>query len=84
MLLRVARNLRSDVTKVSSMSPFIRKRFPASADDDVFHDPVMRLVIVILVLFTLASASALAVVYWGDSYVVPAWDERSVPPPDLD
>ena len=56
-------------------------RTAPSDEDDVFHDPLMRVVLVILLLFTLISAIGLGVVYWGDSYAVPSWNERSVPPP---
>jgi hypothetical protein len=56
----------------------------ASDDEDAWHDPLMRIVMVILLLATLIFVAGLGVVYWGDSYAVPSWDERSVPPPSID
>lgn len=36
-----------------------------------------------LLLITLLFIAGLGVIYWGDSYAVPAWDEQSVPAPKL-
>jgi hypothetical protein len=47
---------------------------------DLFDSAAVWLVIVLLVLATLSTVAGLAVIYYGDSVVAPAWDERSVPP----
>jgi hypothetical protein len=53
------------------------------ADDDVFHDPGMWIVVLLLAIFMLISIIGVGVIYYGDSYAVPSWNERSVPSPTL-
>ena len=53
-------------------------------DDDVFHDIGMWIVVARLALVMLISALGISLVYYGDSFARPAWNERSVPPPTLD
>jgi len=40
-----------------------------------------RVMTVVAAISLLAWLGALVVVYWGDGYTSPAWDEQSVPPP---
>ena len=51
---------------------------------DPFTDPLMRLIGVVLILFLLASAFGLGVIYLGDSFESPSWSERSVPRPTVE
>jgi len=44
----------------------------------------MRLIGVVLILFLLASAFGLGVIYLGDSFESPSWSERSVPRPTVE
>lgn len=55
------------------------------ADDtgDPFTDRGIRLVLIALVLLALVSFAATALIYYGDSFAVPSWNEHSVPPPKL-
>lgn len=53
-------------------------------DDDVFHDIGMWIVVALLAFVMLISLLGIGLVYYGDSYALPAWNERSVPPPILD
>jgi hypothetical protein len=55
-----------------------------SGDDDVFHDIGMWIVVALLALVMLISLLGIGLVYYGDSFAVPTWNERSVPPPTLD
>lgn len=55
-------------------------------DDDTgdpFTDRAVRLVIAALVLLALLSLGGAALIYYGDSFAVPSWNERSVPAPKL-
>ena len=54
-----------------------------SPSGDPFEDSLMRMIVLILIVFALITALAFSVIYLGDSYAVPAWDEHSVPPPSL-
>ena len=54
-----------------------------SANDDVFHDWGMRLVLTLLAILMLASIIGGGVIYYGDSVAVPAWSQPSVPAPRL-
>jgi hypothetical protein len=47
---------------------------------DLFDSAAIWLVIALLVVATVGTAVGLAVIYYGDSVVTPAWDERSTPP----
>jgi hypothetical protein len=51
---------------------------------DPFTDPLMQLIGVLLILFLLASAFGLGVIYVGDSFATPSWGERSVPPAEVE
>ena len=53
------------------------------ANDDVFHDVGMGIVVLLLSIVMLISILGVGVIYYGDSVAVPAWDERSVPAPVL-
>jgi hypothetical protein len=48
-------------------------------DGDVFHDPGIWLVMILLALLTAVSLIGLALIYYGDSVAVPSWNERAVP-----
>jgi hypothetical protein len=41
----------------------------------------LRVMVVALLLMILLFLASLVVIYIGDEYVSPAWDEQSVPPP---
>ena len=53
------------------------------ANDDVFHDVGMGIVVLLLTIVMLISILGVGVIYYGDSVAVPAWDEQSVPAPEL-
>jgi len=53
------------------------------ANDDVFHDVGMGIVVLLLSIVMLISILGVGVIYYGDSVAVPAWDEKSVPAPVL-
>jgi hypothetical protein len=55
------------------------------ADDsgDPFTDRGMWLVMIAFLLLILLSLGGTAAIYYGDSFAVPSWNERSVPPPML-
>ena len=53
------------------------------ANDDVFHDVGMGIVVLLLTIVMLISILGVGVIYYGDSVAVPAWDEKSVPAPVL-
>jgi len=48
---------------------------------DLFNSQLVWLVIVLLALFTLATAAGIAAIYYGDDVAKPAWGSHSVPPP---
>jgi hypothetical protein len=50
---------------------------------DPFTDRGVRLVVTALVLLMLLSLGGAALIYYGDSFAVPSWSERSVPAPRL-
>jgi hypothetical protein len=49
-------------------------------DADVFHDPGIWIVMVLMALLMMEFLVGLAAIYYGDSIAVPSWNERSVPP----
>jgi hypothetical protein len=46
---------------------------------DLFDSLAVWLVIALLVVTLLGSIVGLMLIYYGDSFAVPSWDERSVP-----
>jgi hypothetical protein len=55
------------------------------ADDsgDPFTDRAVHVVVTALVLLALLSLGGTALIYYGDSFAIPSWNERSVPAPKL-
>jgi hypothetical protein len=49
--------------------------------DDVFHDRGIWLVLACLAVLALVSCIGLGIIYFGDSFAVPAWSEHSMPAP---
>ena len=66
----------AQVTSSSATQPSLR-----GEDGDLFNSQLVWFVIVLMVLFTLATVAGIAAIYYGDDIVKPAWGSHSVPPP---
>lgn len=52
-----------------------------TTDENVYFRQGVGFLLMLAVLVILNQVAGLAMIYWGDEFVRPAWSEHSVPPP---